>query len=192
LGILSPQSSPQNQPSNSTPAPDEGEETILADLFPPFADKVRLTLQKARAAGLNVYIFEGGRSIERQTKLYAQGRDAAGNVVDKKKVVTNAKPGHSYHNYYIAMDLVFDKAPERPGKQWTWDMPDAIWEQLGEIGESCGLRWLGNSTQFKEFPHFQLNVPGCTTAMFYAWYQTGGLTTVWNRISEQLGLPDEY
>ena len=52
------------------------------------------------------------RSSARQAELYAQGRSKPG------KIVTNAKPGQSWHQYGLAIDfcLIID------GKEASWNM----------------------------------------------------------------------
>ena len=165
-------------PSVFQPA-DQREADILAKLHPAFRPKVQLTLQKARNAGLAVYIFEGLRTIERQNELYAKGRDASGMVVDKSKVVTNAKGGTSYHNYSAAVDLVFDGDLTKPGIQWTWSEPSALWQQLGAIGQSCGLDWAGSWITFKEVCHFQIKTPGVGWRDLLAAYNKGGMAAAW-------------
>lgn len=47
----------------------------------------------------------GYRSVATQNRLFAQGRDAAGNVVDTTAVVTNARGGQSAHNSRLAADI---------------------------------------------------------------------------------------
>ena len=160
---------------------DQREADILAQLHPVFRARLQDTLQKCRAAGLAVYIFEGMRSIERQKELYAKGRDAAGNVIDKKQVVTNAKPGSSFHNYGIAADLVFDGVPTTPKIDWSWDAKWP-WAQMGHIAQSCGLEWAGAWVTFPENPHVQLITPGLKWQNFLALYTQGGLKAVWDKI----------
>lgn len=71
------------------------------------------------------------RSSETQAKLYAQGRDAAGRVIDPKKVVTNAKPGQSYHE---------------KGKAGHIEVAYQYRAILGQVAEAAGLTWGGRWT----------------------------------------------
>lgn len=134
----------------------------LAELHPIPRILVCRTVVKARDFGLRLGIHSGMRSYQAQELLYSIGRDSAGNIIDQKAVVTNAKPGYSWHNYGLAVDLVMDGSP-KPGLQWSWDAQDANqdgqddWDQLGVIGETFGLGWGG---RFKkpapvDKPHFQ-------------------------------------
>lgn len=76
----------------------------LATLQPAFSKRCRAWLDECRAAGLNLYVYEGRRSCERQRELYAQGRTQPG------RKVTNAGPGQSMHQYGLAIDFVPLKA----------------------------------------------------------------------------------
>jgi hypothetical protein len=101
--------------------------------------------------GHPIRITEGYRSLERQAELYAQGRTTKGTVV------TNAKPGESWHNYQVAFDVVFRKQ--------GYNASDALWETLGTVGEKHGLDWGGRWREFVDKPHFQMT-QGYTLADF--------------------------
>jgi len=163
---------------------DQREANILAQLYPPFKAQLEDTLQKCREAGLAVYIFEGMRTVERQRELYAKGRDTSGRVVDKRLVVTNAKPGSSFHNYGLGADLVFDGIPSTLKVDWSWSdkMP---WDKMGQIAQGCGLEWAGKWRSFPEKPHVQLRT-GLTVAQFQEAYKRGGLGEVWKLIDAEL------
>lgn len=89
--------------------------------------------------GVNIQIFEGFRSSERQRILYEQGRTAPG------RVVTNARPWFSFHQYGLAIDLVFK---DEKGK-WTWD---GDYKSVALVMQEHGFEWLGESDQ----SHFQM------------------------------------
>lgn len=114
----------------------------LCDLLPVVQGKAKAFVAKAKAAGIDVIITSTYRDRESQAALYAQGRTRPG------RIVTNARPGQSYHNYRVAFDFV----PVVAGKaQWN-DL--ALFRRLGEIGESLGLEW-GGRWKFKDMPHLQ-------------------------------------
>ena len=184
-----PKEEPQPIQPPAPPVPavgpiDQREADILAKLYPPFAAKVAAVLLKARQENMHVFIFEGMRDMKRQEELYAKGRDANGNVVNKKLVVTNAKPGSSYHNYGLAVDLVFDGIPSTPKVDWSWDgsMP---WARLGQIGQECGLEWAGSWKSFPEAPHHQILAPGVKWRDLKAWFDVGGLANVWKEVGSR-------
>lgn len=116
----------------------------LTDLLPQVSAKVEAFLAAAKDAGIDVLVTSSYRDFESQAALYAQGRTAPG------RIVTNARPGHSWHNWKRAVDVV----PLVNGKA-VWD-DQALWQKLGKLGESVGLEWAGRWTSFKEMAHFQL------------------------------------
>ena len=160
---------------------DPKEQEKLDSLHPKVRALVVKVLEKARAQGHAIYIFEAMRDYKRQEQLYAQGRDKNGNIVDKAKVVTYAKPGSSFHNYGLAVDFVFDGDQAKDKVQWSW-ANNHPWKAIGEIGESVGLEWAGRWTKFPEMPHQQIK--GVTTAQLRLWYQEGGLAKVWSEIDK--------
>lgn len=115
----------------------------LEDLVPPAKQRAQAFIDAAKAKGIDLLVTSTYRDNESQAALFAQGRTAPG------KVVTNAKPGQSWHNHRCALDVV----PLVNGKA-VWD-DNALWAQVGKIGEANGLEWAGNWKTFKEFPHFQ-------------------------------------
>lgn len=173
---------------------DPREQEKINQLHPAVAEMCRRHLALARLNGLKVYVFEAERSMERQAKLYGKGRDAKGNIVDKRKVVTMAKPGNSYHNYGLAYDLVFDGDKLKPGVQWSWDdkssqAADAKrrsdWMSLGKAGTDCGLEWAGAWKRFREYPHFQQTC-GLKIKDLKRIWDIGGRDAVWAEIDRRL------
>lgn len=119
----------------------------VEDLHPRVAVLCREFLKRCEQAGIDILITSTFRDHESQAELYAQGRTKPG------AKVTNAKPGQSFHNWRVAFDVV----PLRNGKPvWGTSGEDGkLWQQIGEIGESCGLEWAGRWASFKELAHFQ-------------------------------------
>ena len=115
----------------------------LDDLTPPAKKRVLSFIEAAKAKGIDLLVTSTYRDKESQAALFAQGRTLPG------RVVTNAKPGESFHNWRCAVDVV----PIVNGKA-VWD-DNALWLKIGVIGESCGLEWAGRWKTFKESPHFQ-------------------------------------
>ena len=116
----------------------------LDDLVPPAKQRAQAFVEAAKAKGIDLLVTSTYRDNESQAALYAQGRTTPGDVV------TNARPGQSWHNYRCALDVV----ALVNGKP-SWNKKDPIWQKIGEIGKSCGLEWAGDWVTFKEFPHFQ-------------------------------------
>jgi peptidoglycan L-alanyl-D-glutamate endopeptidase CwlK len=97
------------------------------------------------------------RTFAEQDVLYAQGRSKPG------KVVTNAKGGHSYHNYGLAIDIVLlvDKDKNGSFETASWDVKTdfdkdakADWMEVVQIFKRYGYEW-GGEWKFKDDPHFQ-------------------------------------
>lgn len=141
------------------------------NLYPPFQAKVDLLLERAKEAGLNLGVFEGYRSWDRQNQLYAQGRTKPG------KIVTNARAGFSAHNFGTAVDIVF-----RENGKWSW-AEHHQWHRLGQIAESLGLIWGGSwESTLKDRPHVQYPLTfSLATARQH--YREGGLDKVWSMIT---------
>jgi peptidoglycan L-alanyl-D-glutamate endopeptidase CwlK len=102
----------------------------------------------AAAHGYEYKAISGNRTWEEQAKIYAQGRTAPG------KIVTNAKPGYSNHNYGIAVDMGVFKA----GKYLDASNPseaEAFHRKAAIIAEKYNIEWGGNWKSFKDYPHFE-------------------------------------
>lgn len=120
----------------------------LSDLVPPCKERAEKFLKAAKDAGIDLLVTSTYRDHESQAALFAQGRTKPG------LIVTNARPGQSWHNWRCAFDVV----PIRNGKPvWGTTGPDGdLWRKVGELGESVGLEWAGRWTgKLREFAHFQ-------------------------------------
>jgi peptidoglycan L-alanyl-D-glutamate endopeptidase CwlK len=116
----------------------------LEDLIPAVQAKAEAFAAACKADGINVLIYSTLRDNEEQARLYAQGRTAAGNIV------TNAKPGRSWHNWGAAFDFVPLK-----GNTPQWG-DTALYLRCGIIAERCGLEWAGRWTgKLRETAHCQ-------------------------------------
>jgi peptidoglycan L-alanyl-D-glutamate endopeptidase CwlK len=131
----------------------------LDDLNPLVAAKAHALLARCQADGIDLLVTSTYRDAASQAALYAQGRTAPG------RIVTNAPPGQSFHNWRVAFDVV----PLRHGKP-IWDMAGengVLWQQVGALGEAVGLEWAGRWKRFRELAHFQFT-GGLTLADFQA------------------------
>jgi len=103
----------------------------------------------AKAHGYEYKAISGNRTWEEQAKIYAQGRTTPG------KIVTNAKPGFSNHNYGIAVDMgVF-----KDGKYLDGSKPseaESFHRKAATIAEKYNIEWGGSWKSFKDYPHFEL------------------------------------
>jgi peptidoglycan L-alanyl-D-glutamate endopeptidase CwlK len=118
----------------------------IEDLHPTARAAVEPWLAEVSAADVDLLVTCTLRTNEEQAILYAQGRTTPG------KIVTNAKPGTSAHNYGLAIDVV----PLIHGKpDWAGFSP--VWHQVADIGTKHGLQWFGApDSPFREMAHFQI------------------------------------
>lgn len=132
----------------------------VEDLNPAVQWRAHALVKAAKDDSIDLLITSTYRSNEEQAALYAQGRTKPG------VIVTNARPGDSYHNWRCAFDVV----PLRNGKPvWSTSGPDGdLWRKIGEMGEAVGLEWAGRWTgKLREMAHFQYT-GGLTLADFKA------------------------
>lgn len=106
------------------------------------------------------------RTDKEQNDLFALGRTVNG------KRVTNARGGHSFHNFGLAFDIVLliDTDGNGTFETASWDtLKDfdgdkvADWMEVVRIAKSFGWEWGGDWTRFPDRPHFQKTF-GKTTA----------------------------
>lgn len=116
-----------------------------------------------------VTLFEGFRSPFRQETLYNQGRTEPG------KIVTDAKPWRSWHQYGLAIDLAFMD----PHGHWSWA------GDFGAVAKNfkvLGFEWLYP----KESVHFQIT-GGVDIEDAYRITSQFGLQSLWSVIKERIG-----
>ena len=140
----------------------------LEDLHPESRKKSTEFLKKAKSEGIDVLVYCTYRSEEEQQVLYMQGRlNRFGITLEElnrkrrelglwelspaeaKRIVTNAKPWQSAHQFGVAIDLV----PLHGGKPAWSDVE--TYKRLGEIAKEFELEWAGKWKRFREMPHFQ-------------------------------------
>src|SRR5260221_11698506 len=155
---------------------DQLSETRLAEVHPKLAEKVRSMADLLAQENITIRVVQSLRSWTEQAMLYAKGRDADGNVVDPRKVVTHARPGTSWHNFGLAVDVVpFDSGiPD-------WNSSHPAWRRIVAVGESVGLISGSRWRTFPDLPHFQLTgqLPVSPDDAVRAAYETGGQQAVW-------------
>ena len=154
----------------------------LKDCYPPFAEKAQLfynAMKKwAKEKEFDADIHMALRTWKTQADLYAIGRTKELN----RKPVTKAKPGLSFHNYGLAIDIVFDGDLSKQGIQWSWD-DKYPWTELGDLGKKFGLEWAGDWKTFPEMPHFQMSF-GQPIRQLLEWHTQGGLEKVWSELDK--------
>lgn len=160
----------------------------LSLVHPVLAEKIK---QLEKNLGWPLGVTQGLRTSEEQLALWSQGRATLVLVnVLRAKVgwapiteavnqarVTNAKPGESYHEYGLAIDVVpvsLDTgAPD-------WNEAHSVWRDLVSTGEALGLT---SGISWKDEPHFQLQgiwPLGAPPEEAKNLLASGGLQAVWN------------
>lgn len=127
----------------------------LKGLHPAVSAAADKLIERCYTSGIPILITQGLRTFAEQDRLYAQGRTAAGSIV------TNAKGGHSYHNYGLAVDFAL-LLPD--GSDASWDMKrdgdhngKADWQEVVQQAKALGFEWGGDWSSFKDYPHFQMS-----------------------------------
>ena len=146
--------------------------------------RVAQLLKLVVSCDFDLLIYNTRRSFAKQAALFRQGRslseihdlalaldldwgrdDLSRTLLDapiqaSNRIVTQAGPGQSLHNYGLAIDAV----PMRNGKP-VWGTREAddyrCWCAYGAMVRDSGLEWAGDWQGFREFPHAQM--PG------YSW-----------------------
>jgi peptidoglycan L-alanyl-D-glutamate endopeptidase CwlK len=133
----------------------------VESLHPAIREEVKDLIIKAEkliSSNRAVRIVQGLRTFEEQQALYDQGRTKPG------PIVTNAKPGSSYHQYGLAIDfaILVDKDGNGTYDELSWDIKmdndkdgTADWLEVVKVFEEAGYVWGGKWTSIKDYPHLQ-------------------------------------
>ena len=96
-------------------------------LYPDLRTRFQSIALQMETEGFPIRVVEGFRSFLRSQVLYDQGR------INPGKIVTQAKPGQSFHNYGLAVDLCFNR-PDPFADHHPWAL-------LGKVALQVGCRW---------------------------------------------------
>jgi len=124
----------------------------LAGLHPQFKALATAFVEAANEAldpdKVRVEVISGLRSWRQQAELFARGRTKPG------RIVTKARPGSSWHNFGLAIDLGLF----RDGLYLDEAKPsvaDKLYLKLEAVSLRFGLEWAGRWKSFTETPHYQ-------------------------------------
>lgn len=121
-------------------------------------------IDSAKSVGIELLVTSTYRDFPAQAACFARGRTAPGEACSCKGHInpigscrlhpmglkaTMAKPGHSWHNWRCALDVV----PMVGGKP-VWS-DTLLWNRIGALGTDLGLEWAGTWDSFPEQAHFQ-------------------------------------
>lgn len=163
-------------------------------LYPGLRPLVYRVLQDVMArSGRAINVAQGLRTFDEQLVIYSEGRQLQGDVwkvVAPSRILTNAKPGLSWHCYGLAFDI-----------SWAGTDPylehehaaDDLWRLAGDCGEAHGFSWGGRHVRLLngvfDRPHFDMAF-GLTIAQALELFQHGGLPAVWAFIDKVRGVPE--
>lgn len=127
--------------------------------------RVADALEELKGQGLRLKLFEGWRAPSRQNWLYEQGRSREG------KKVTNARAWQSWHQYGLAVDVVFWGE-----RGWTWE---GDWVPVRRAMQVRGLGIVKN-----DWAHYELKPKGMKTKDAHSIVASDGILGLWHIIGE--------
>ena len=126
----------------------------LEDLHPDLKPLCEQWLAKCQQQSIGAFVTQTYRSVAEQDAMYAQGRTAPG------KIVTNARGGHSAHNFAMPDGTpaakAFDFAIKSTGNELNWNVNSPEWKAAIAIGQDLNMVWGGSWKSIKDYDHFQL------------------------------------
>jgi peptidoglycan L-alanyl-D-glutamate endopeptidase CwlK len=157
---------------------DANSQARLELVHPKLAEAIRKMADMLSVEGIEIRVTQGYRSWTDQLNLWMKGRDVTGQVTDRSKVVTNAPPGHSYHNFGLAVDVApfTDNTPD-------WNLNHPVWKRIVTVGKSLGLTAGAEWRTFPDWPHFQLTgtLPVSPDDSVRQAFHEGGTVEVWKK-----------
>jgi len=115
----------------------------------------RELIKRCYEKGLLIRITDGYRSIAEQQRIYNQGRTPASKARGES-IVSNAKPGSSFHNYGLAFDIVFIDSGYNFGADMNKNnIIDII--DVATQAKLLGMTWGGDFKKILDQPHFEFN-----------------------------------
>ena len=146
-------------------------EARLSLVAPALAKKAR---DLASVLSFPIRVTQGLRSWNEQAKLYAQGRTAPG------PIVTRAAPGHGWHEFGLAVDVVPDD-PNQPGFQPDWNQTHPQWQCMETAARALGFACGADFRTFPDAPHLQLvgRFPASPDDEVRQLFKDGGMQAIW-------------
>lgn len=170
-----------------TPRAEQMIQSIYPGLHEPARGLIDLVFKRT---GKRIQYIQGLRTMEYQLEIYRQGRkrlpDGSWVIIDPHKIVTNAPPGKSWHNFGLALDAAqvgldpfFEKLKQSER--------DQFWEKYGFFAKSIGFEWgikLQNGST--DFGHIEMTF-GMTLVEAMQAFQVAGVSSVWQRLDKIRG-----
>jgi len=121
----------------------------IQKLHPKIRQMVINFINDALDRGYKLRVTSALRTFKEQETLYAKGRPAG-------RKVTNARPGTSFHNYGLAVDVV-EIGPTKGMDGFKRGYDKTRWDDIGKIGKEHGFFWGGDFRSLSDKPHFEFN-----------------------------------
>jgi len=148
---------------------DNVSEARLAQVHPELARRIR---QLSDMLEFPLRVTQGLRTSATQDNFYNQGRTTSG------PIVTDAKGGHSMHNFGLAVDVV----PITGGLP-DWNDKDAQWAEILSKAPSCGLAEGAQWRMFPDEPHlYPQECPASPDDEMRSLLAAGGINAVWAKV----------
>lgn len=126
------------------------DEMRLLGVHPELVSRLEAVFAAVKAAGHELFVVQGVRTVAQQKTLYAQGRTAPGKIVTFKDGVTHKSDHQPWADGFgHAVDCAFVGTPD----PFAETLP---WETYGEAVEAQGLTWGGRWSHPHDSPHAQL------------------------------------
>lgn len=144
----------------------------LSQVHPYLAYLVKQLDAHLESRSIHIQVAQGLRTWNEQEQLYAKGRTAPG------PKVTDCQPGHSYHNFGLAVDIF----PEDLYGQPDWNASHPAWQIIHEValslGFTCGADF---RTSPPDQPHLQITgkFPAAVPDDVRQEFMEGGIPQVW-------------
>lgn len=143
----------------------------LESVHPYLAYMVRKLAVVLEGRSIHLEVAQGLRSYNEQEQLYCKGRTAPG------PIVTNCQPGHSYHNFGLAVDVFPDGVDGGP----DWNSSHPAWQAIHEEAMNLGFTCGADFRTFPDKPHLQMTgpLPPAVSDAVRQDFMEGGIAAVW-------------
>ena len=123
------------------------------------------------ARSIHIEVAQGLRTWNEQEFLYCKGRTSPG------PRVTECQPGHSWHNFGLAVDVF----PEGLYGTPDWNTEHPAWATIHEEALNLGFVCGADFRTFPDLPHLQMTgrLPISPDDATRQEFQEGGLPFVW-------------
>lgn len=161
---------------------DANSEDRLKEICPALADRVRKGAELLLAQGITIRVIQALRSWDMQQELWQQGRDINGNVIDKSKVVTDAPPGYSYHEFGLAVDVAPFDSSGKPIWNYAVSPGKEQWAAIVSVAPEIQLFSGACFHAITDRPHWQcLELPPAPTDEDRIDFREAGMQELWRK-----------